>query len=254
MLSRRAPVVLAADRVCFVQCLTPAECVEPAAAGTGRSGFEASWAVNQTAPPVPRPRSAAGGSASNGSRHAPVGPGSPGQLRAAVCSGDPFLVRSVRRSIPRSRGRAATRRERPRVTMTSHGRPPHRARGWHDLQIRSSMCGHPDPFRSVRDLGRILVGCSYPSGTSQGRSPGWLPAWFPMSEVLADRFGCRGPCAFQAGHIPSWRGSCERYALLPVAAGGRWSLLLLSPLLSIAVRVTARTIVPPLGNQGGPCH
>jgi hypothetical protein len=43
------------------------------------------------------------------------------------------------------------------------------------------------------------------------------------------------PSAFQAGHIPSWRGSCERYALSPVAAAGRWSLLLLSPLLSIAV-------------------
>ena len=38
--------------------------------------------------------------------------------------------------------------------------------------------------------------------------------------------------AFQAGHIPSWRGLCERYALSPVAAACRWSLLLLSPLLS----------------------
>jgi hypothetical protein len=40
------------------------------------------------------------------------------------------------------------------------------------------------------------------------------------------------PSVFQAGHIPSWRGSCECYALSPVAAGGRWSLLLLSSLLS----------------------
>ena len=38
--------------------------------------------------------------------------------------------------------------------------------------------------------------------------------------------------SFQAGHIPSWRGSGERYALPTVAAGCRWSLLLLSPLLS----------------------
>jgi len=30
----------------------------------------------------------------------------------------------------------------------------------------------------------------------------------------------------QAGHIPSWRGSCERYALSAVAAGRRWLLLL----------------------------
>jgi hypothetical protein len=36
------------------------------------------------------------------------------------------------------------------------------------------------------------------------------------------------PSAFQAGHIPSWRGSRERYALPPVAAGSRWLLLLLS--------------------------
>ena len=42
------------------------------------------------------------------------------------------------------------------------------------------------------------------------------------------------PSVFQAGHIPSWRGSCERYALPPVAAGSRWLLLLLSPLLSAA--------------------
>jgi len=40
---------------------------------------------------------------------------------------------------------------------------------------------------------------------------------------------------FQAGHIPSWQRPCERYALSPVAADGRWWLLLPSPLLSIAV-------------------
>src|SRR5690242_393189 len=44
------------------------------------------------------------------------------------------------------------------------------------------------------------------------------------------------PSAFQAGHIPSWRGSPERHALSPVVAGGRWWLLLLSRLLSAAVR------------------
>ena len=55
--------------------------------------------------------------------------------------------------------------------------------------------------------------------------------------------GCR-PSVFQAGHIPSWHGSCECYALSPVAAAGRWSLLLLSSLLSAAVdaaRGAART-------------
>src|SRR5690348_13445832 len=33
---------------------------------------------------------------------------------------------------------------------------------------------------------------------------------------------------FQAGHIPSWHGSCERRALWPFAAVSRWPLLLLS--------------------------
>ena len=36
------------------------------------------------------------------------------------------------------------------------------------------------------------------------------------------------PPAFQAGHIPSWHKSSERYALSLVAAGSRWLLLLLS--------------------------
>ena len=39
--------------------------------------------------------------------------------------------------------------------------------------------------------------------------------------------------AFQAGHIPSCYGSCECCALSPVVPACRWSLLSLSPLLSI---------------------
>jgi hypothetical protein len=42
--------------------------------------------------------------------------------------------------------------------------------------------------------------------------------------------------AFQAEHIPSWHKSSERYALWPVAAGCHRSLLLLSRLLSPAMR------------------
>jgi len=45
------------------------------------------------------------------------------------------------------------------------------------------------------------------------------------------------PSAFQAAHIPSWRGLSERYALPMVAADRGWLLLLLSPLLSAACRV-----------------
>jgi hypothetical protein len=50
-----------------------------------------------------------------------------------------------------------------------------------------------------------------------------------------DRWSFR-PSAFQAGHIPSWRRSCQCHALSPVAAGVGWWLLLLSRLLSAAVR------------------
>ena len=43
------------------------------------------------------------------------------------------------------------------------------------------------------------------------------------------------PSAFQAGNIPSWRESCECYALSAVADDSGWLLLLLlSPLLSAA--------------------
>jgi hypothetical protein len=51
----------------------------------------------------------------------------------------------------------------------------------------------------------------------------------------------------KAGHIPSWHESCESYALLPVAAGSRWPLLLLSPLLS-----SARYVRAPGTFQSGP--
>jgi hypothetical protein len=64
------------------------------------------------------------------------------------------------------------------------------------------------------------------SGASRGHAP------------VMRRSGCRWSgavarlSAFQAGHIPSCCGSCERCAPSLVAAACRWSLLLLSPLLS----------------------
>ena len=54
-------------------------------------------------------------------------------------------------------------------------------RSRHDLLVRSSMSGHPDPFRSVRDLGRVPARCWCPSGIPEGRSPRWLPAWLPAA-------------------------------------------------------------------------
>ena len=43
------------------------------------------------------------------------------------------------------------------------------------LLTRSHPCGHPDPFRSVRDLGRFPVRCSRQSGFPRSCSSGWLP-------------------------------------------------------------------------------
>jgi len=48
------------------------------------------------------------------------------------------------------------------------------------------MCGHPDPFRSVRDLGPVPPGCPRASGASRGCSSVWLPAWLPRPYCDAD--------------------------------------------------------------------
>ena len=45
--------------------------------------------------------------------------------------------------------------------------------------IRRFLCGHPDPFRSVRDLGLVSAGCTSGSEASEGCSSVWLPAWLP---------------------------------------------------------------------------
>jgi len=62
--------------------------------------------------------------------------------------------------------------------------------------------------------------------------PAWLQSWLQSRGSGADP----RPLAFQAGHIPSSRGSCGSYALSSVAAVSWWLLPLLSPLLSAAVR------------------
>ena len=67
--------------------------------------------------------------------------------------------------------RSAGMRRYPRVTAITLGCLPHRARNGHATsQIRSSMCGHPDPFGLVRDLGRVPARCSFQSREPEGRS------------------------------------------------------------------------------------
>jgi hypothetical protein len=54
------------------------------------------------------------------------------------------------------------------------------------------------------------------------------------------------PSAFQAGRIPSWRGSFESYALSLVTDVRRWLLLLLSRLLSTRHRPSGSTLARTL--------
>ena len=71
----------------------------------------------------------------------------------------------------------------PGLTVTTLGRPPDRARGGHDLLIRRFLCGWPDPFRSVRGLGRFPARRSLESEFRRGCSCGWLPVWLPGRHV-----------------------------------------------------------------------
>jgi hypothetical protein len=75
---------------------------------------------------------------------------------------------------------SASDRELPMMTALLGTR---RAR---DLLIRRYLCGHPDPFRSVRDLGLVPPGCPRASGVSRGCSSTWLPAWLPRPDRDAD--------------------------------------------------------------------
>jgi hypothetical protein len=60
------------------------------------------------------------------------------------------------------------------------------------LLIRSSMCGRPGPFRSVRDLGRVPARCSCLFGIPEGRSPRWLPAWLPAARPVVTSVSASG--------------------------------------------------------------
>jgi len=108
--------------------------------------------------------------------------------------------------------------------------------------------GLEPPASQIRRLGQVVRDCPGAAvfwADIPGLSPrdgGCLPAWqqyWQQSRWLGTRLR---PSAFQAGHIPSWRGSCECYALPPVATGSRRLLLLLSPLLSAAASTSLRNL------------
>jgi len=49
-----------------------------------------------------------------------------------------------------------------------------------DLLIRRYPYVWPEPFSSVRDLGRVPARCSCKSVVREGCSSRWLPAWLPL--------------------------------------------------------------------------
>ena len=67
------------------------------------------------------------------------------------------------------------------------------------------MCGHPDPFRSVRDLGCVPARCSCSSGFPEGCSPLWLPAWLPRRRVNGSGGG--KPHLSNLCILPAWSRS-----------------------------------------------
>jgi hypothetical protein len=111
--------------------------------------------------------------------------------------------------------------------------------------VSASMTARSGPQRAREHLirrsrhivqGRPLQSVCWadiPQLSARGRRcpAAWQQCW---QQSAAERLRCR-PSAFPAGHIPSWRGSCERYALSSVAAVSRWPLPLLSPSLSAAI-------------------
>ena len=91
-----------------------------------------------------------------------------------------------------------------------------------DLLIRSHPCGHPDPFRSVRDLGRVPTRCSCPFGIPEGRSPRWLPAWLPAARPAVTTNGFQEHPWFMVRHHcylrccrPGWLAKQDHPAYIP---------------------------------------
>src|SRR5262245_33756333 len=82
------------------------------------------------------------------------------------------------------------------------------------MTVRCGLCARRI-FDSCPHGTRLVHRLGYSVGYSHG-----------ASALILDRL------LFRPDISPNPRGSCERYALSPVAAACRWWLLLLSPLLS----------------------
>ena len=112
-----------------------------------------------------------------------------------------------------------------------------------NLLIRRYLCGRPDPFRSVRDLGLVSPGCPARSGSSEGCcSSVWLPAWLPLPSPPRARLmvfkSIRGSPGRRRCDQHHWRSRLDRKArssrIYPA-----YRLCLLNP----------RTLTPGEGNR-----
>ena len=82
-----------------------------------------------------------------------------------------------------------------------------------NLLIRRYLRGHPDPFRSVRDLGLVSAGCPGGSGATEGCSSVWLPAWLPGARLAGIASGFQEHLWFMGRrrcHLRRWRSALAR--------------------------------------------
>jgi len=102
----------------------------------------------------------------------------------------------------------------PGATVIALGRPLHRARDGHDLLIRSSMCGHPDPFKTVRNLGRVHGGCSCQSSDPGKSFVCVAPSVAPRDKIHLAESDCCRPIRWREGI--KGRFACTLPGSLPV--------------------------------------
>jgi hypothetical protein len=165
-------------------------------------------------------------------------------LRRSVCAAGqparPQVSRCTRlsgndRKFPRLTGRSGTQRARRTLSGTTPGgAAPWSSSPPSELRITRVFSCVARGLKARADF-MFGGGCRWRSLAVDGSS-GASRGHAPVVRRPGSRWGgaVERPSAFQAGHIPSWRGSCECCALSPVAVGSRRLLLLLSPLLSAA--------------------
>jgi hypothetical protein len=123
-------------------------------------------------------------------------------------SPEPDSCRTIRQT-GSVKGRRSRSRVTPKAPLTGSGCREHSYGGFGgghphfhphapDLLIRRFLCGHPDPFRTVHDLGLVSSGCPGGSGAPKGCSSPWLPAWLPGDDSVTPWSSSPSPDLFPA--------------------------------------------------------